>query len=64
MERYLILSDTIIDREKIVLVFRDNDDPSVVHVRFEHAKEERFSGDDARLLWDAFDAYRDWRKDR
>jgi hypothetical protein len=62
MNRYIILTDTIIDREKVVMVFRDAD-PNIIHVRFEHTKEEAFTGDDARILWDAFDPSRDWRED-
>lgn len=61
LNRYIVLSDTIIDREKIVMVFRDNDDPTIVHVRFENG-QENFRGDDARLIWEAFDPGRDWRE--
>ena len=59
-ERYIILSDTILDKEKIVMVFRDNDVPGKVWVRFASVQDEAFDGDDGRLLWNAFDPSKNW----
>lgn len=59
--RYVILSDTIIDKTKIQMVFRDNDDPRKVWVRFDSGKDEDFEGDDARTLWEAFDPEKGWQ---
>jgi hypothetical protein len=54
---WIVLSDTIINRAHIVMVFRDNDDPSKVWVRTVKGDDTAFGGDDARLLWEAFSKY-------
>lgn len=59
--RYIILSDSIIDREKVFMIERDPKDASVVKVYFDNSTSEVWDGDNARTIWDAFDPSKDWR---
>lgn len=59
--RYIVLSDSIIDREKIFMIERDPHNPGVVKVYFDNSTSEEWDGDNARAIWDAFNPSKDWR---
>lgn len=60
--RYIVLGDTIIDREKIVLIYRDEKLPGRVHVEFTGIESHHFDGGDAVTLWRLFDTDAGWRE--
>lgn len=49
--RYIELSDTIIDRTKITAINRDEKVPGRVHVTFDNGLIHYFDGGDAVTLW-------------
>lgn len=59
-ERYIVLSDTIIDREKIICIERDPEIAGRVWVSLEGTERRYFDGADARQIWNLFDKD-DWR---
>lgn len=57
MDRYIFLSNAILDREKIVWVEREN---GVVKVHFISGETDEWDGENARAIWTSFDPSRDW----
>lgn len=62
LPRYIVLSDVILDRERIIMIFMDNDRPGVIHVEMDGAERLHFDGGDAVKLWRMFDTDAGWRE--
>lgn len=60
-ERYIILSDTIIDREKIVVIERDPELAGRIWVTLINTTPRYFDGADAIQLWRMFDREAGWK---
>lgn len=60
MERYIVLSNAIIDREKITWIDRDNGN---VTVHFVSGDKDVWDGENANIIWLSFSADKDWRSD-
>lgn len=61
MDRYIILSDAVIDREKVAIIQRDQEDHNRIWVYCPGIEKHYFDGADAREIWKAFDTESDWR---
>ena len=55
MDRYIVLGDTILDREKIITVYMDKKVAGRVIVELAGAPDHYFDGGDAVKLWRTFD---------
>lgn len=51
LPRYIVLGDTILDREKIISVYMDKNRSGRVIVQLQGAEDHHFDGDDAVTLW-------------
>lgn len=60
LPRYIVLGDTILDREKIILIYRDERLTGRVHVEIHGAEDRVFDGGDAIKLWRMFDTDAGW----
>lgn len=60
LPRYIVLGDTILDREKIILIRRDENLAGRVHVEIDGADDQYFDGGDAIKLWRMFDDDPGW----
>jgi hypothetical protein len=65
MNRYIQLSDTIIDRRKVTVIYRDPDVANRCRVVFENGLEHYFEGGDMVILFQEFrdDPEKTWRDD-
>ncbi len=57
MDRYIFLSNAILDKEKIEWVDRDN---GSVTVHFISGSSDVWDGENARLIWTAFSPDKNW----
>lgn len=61
LPRYIVLSDTILDREKIISIYMVKGNPQTLKVELMDAEDHDVTGGDAVTLWRMFDP--DWRKE-
>jgi hypothetical protein len=61
MERYIVLSDQIFDREKIARIYRDADDHNKLWVVIPGETDAPVTGSDAIELWRMFDNEAGWK---
>lgn len=63
LPRYIVLGDTILDREKIVMIYRDRENAGRVWVQLlDTSKDQPFDSGDAIKLWRTFDADAGWKE--
>ena len=62
-DRYIVLGDTILDREKIIMVYHDDKKAGQIWVKLVGVdKDQGFDGGDAIKLWRTLDPDAGWRK--
>jgi len=60
-DRFITLSDTILDREKVTAVYRDNTVDGRINVLYDNGQIHWFEGSDAIELWRQFSDEKTWR---
>lgn len=59
--KFIHAGNALINPEKIVCIYQDDEDKDMVRVLFENGEKLNFHGKEAAELWRALDPERDWK---
>jgi hypothetical protein len=59
MDRYIFVSNAILDKEKITWIDRDD---GTVKVHFVSGESDTWDGENARIIWTSFEPERGWKE--